>query len=102
MTDRSRARHTLEGLRSKDLGNETHSLVNCEGTLRTFGGHDARAFLATMLQRKKASNTRCSRRQDVPKMAKTPHSWVGLDFWNNGLAGGRERENGAFTPRFKA
>ena len=54
MADRPSARNTLEGLRSKDLGNETHSLVNCKRTLRTFGGNDARAFLATMLQRKKA------------------------------------------------
>ena len=27
--------------------------MNCKGTLRAFGGNDARAFLATMLQRKK-------------------------------------------------
>ncbi len=54
VADRPSAGQALEGLRSKDLGNETHSLVNRKRTLRTFGGNNARAFLATMLQRKKA------------------------------------------------
>ena len=54
VTDRSRACDALKGIRSKNLGNETHPFVDSEGTLRTFGRHDARAFLATMLQGEKA------------------------------------------------
>ena len=54
LLDRTGAGQPLEGLRCKNLGNETHSLVNRKRTLRALGGNNARAFLATMLQRKKA------------------------------------------------
>lgn len=52
MANRAGSGESFQTVRRKDLRHQAHSLVHCEGTLRTFRRNDARTLLAAVLQGK--------------------------------------------------